>query len=251
MHVSPRWRRLLTKTGEIHSRGYVKFFTGNIAEPHGFENFEKIDPTRGVLLVVNHRSFYDQFVVTAELMRRHGLRHHIYFPVRANYFYDNPTGGFVNLLLAASTMYPPIVRDRSRRQWNRVATDIMIDLLKQPGNMVGFHPEGTRNRNPDPYEFLPPKPGAGELVYNANPNVLPVFLQGFPDNFGKLCRHNFKHRNPKKPLVHMVMGAPLDFSEERKLEASKKTYLQISQKIMHSINALAEEERKIRESIAG
>lgn len=226
---------------------WVELLVGNIVLDHDFDNFEKIDSGRGLLIVANHRTLYDQFAIAARLFKLYGAHHNIFFPVRANYFYDNPTGLLVNMTVAMSAMYPPIVRDKNRRQWNRTATDIMVELLKSPQNMIGFHPEGTRNRNSDPYELLSAKPGAGEIIYRANPNVLPVFLQGFPATFSGLIRENAKRKKEVNPLVHMVMGEPLDFSAERRLEAGRKTYLNISQKIMDAIRQLSEKERMIRD----
>ena len=115
--------------------------------------------------------------------------------------------------------------------------------------MVGFHPEGTRNQGPDPYELLPAKPGCGELIHRANPNVVPVFVQGFPPSLFAMIRNNGKQNGQNMPYVHMVMGEPMDFSTELQMEASNKTYLKISQKVMEKINALAREEKRIRQEV--
>ena len=202
-----------------------------------------------MLLIANHRSFYDQFVIAARLFKFYGRHHNIFFPVRANYFYDRPDGLFVNLVIANGVMYPPFVRDRKRLRWNKEATEILINLLKNPENMVGFHPEGTRNQGPDAYEFLPAKPGCGELIHKSNPNVVPVFLQGFPNNVTHMLRCSRYRKNPRLPFVHMVMGEPIDFSDELKLEPNNKTYLTIAQKAMHHIEQLSIKEREIRKKI--
>ena len=114
--------------------------------------------------------------------------------------------------------------------------------------MIGFHPEGTRNQGADPYELLPAKPGCGEVIYRANPNVVPVFLQGFPRNLLKMLRGNGDNATASKPLVHMVMGDPIDLREELKMEDNNKTYLRISQTVMAKINDLAQREKEIRKS---
>ena len=54
-----------------------------------------------------------------------------------------------------------------------------------------------------------------------------------------------------KPVVHMVMGEPLDFSEELKLEENRKTFLLISRKVMSVIGDLAKREQKIRAKFEG
>ncbi len=57
--------------------------------------------------------------------------------------------------------------------------------------------------------------------------------------------------NSAEPLVHMVMGEPLDFSEERKMEENRKTFLRISKKVMNAIGELAKREQDIRAKFEG
>lgn len=247
LNSSPKLRRILTRIGASYSKWWVECGTSKTVLEHGFENFAKIEPDKAVLLVANHRSFYDLFVIAARLFRLYGPHHNIYFPVRANFFYDNPLGLLINLKVAIAGMYPPIVRDRKRRHWNVFATDLMAELLRDPSNMVGFHPEGTRNRGPDPYAMLPAKPGCGELIHRSQPNVVPVFLQGFPKNPWEMLRENLRRSDSVQPMVHMVMGAPLDFAEELALPPRQKTYLLISRKVMASIESLSRQERMIRD----
>ena len=249
MNSSPIIRPILTRIAVVLGGRCVEIATSNIVLDHGFENFEKIDPNKGVLLVVNHRTFYDQFVIYARLLRLFGTHRNAYYPVRANFFYDNPLGLFVNLPFALGGMYPPIIRDKKRLLWNQYATDLMAELVKSPANMVGFHPEGTRNRGPDPYALLPGKPGCGELIFRSNPNVVPVFLQGFMKSPFKMVQKNWS--SSPKPVVHMVMGEPLDFSEEGKLEENRKTFLLISKKVMGAIGELAKREQDIRAKFEG
>jgi 1-acyl-sn-glycerol-3-phosphate acyltransferase len=245
INQSPVLRRPMTRFQARFYKWWVELGTSKIVLDHGFENFQKTDPQRGVLLVVNHRTFYDQFVVAARLFRLYGAHHNIYFPIRANFFYDNPLGLFINIPFSMGAMYPPFVRDTKRRRWNQYATDLLVELMRNPENMIGFHPEGTRNQGPDPYALLPAKPGCGELIYRSNPNVVPVFLQGFKSAW-IMFRQNLGNSNSPKPLVHMVMGEPLDFSRELQMEPSQKTYLLISRKVMDVIHQLAQRERAIR-----
>ena len=249
LNWSPPARKLLTLLGAQIGRRWIEICISKTVRHHGFENFEKIDPNRGLLLVANHRSFYDQYAIGARLYQMFGRHHNIYFPVRANFFYDTVLGLVVNFLMAFCVMYPPIIRDPRRRRWNQYATDILVALLKDPGNMVGFHPEGTRNRGSDPYTFLPAQPGCGELIYRANPNVLPVFLRGFPSSVVDLFKSNHDNSPNWRPLVHMVMGEPMDFSAELKLGQSRKTYLNISRKVMGKIAELTIQERSIRKTM--
>ena len=45
-----------------------------------------------------------------------------------------------------------------------------------------MHPEGTRGKGPDPYEFLPAQPGVGKLALVAQPIVIPAFILGLGNN---------------------------------------------------------------------
>ncbi len=246
LNSSPRIRRFLTRLGAIYGKWYVGCCTSNIVLDHGFENFKKANPDKAILLVANHRSFFDQFVISGRLFRLYGPHHNIYFPVRSNFFYDNLLGLLINLKIAVGFMYPPIVRDKKRLKWNNFATDLMVDILQNPANMIGFHPEGTRNQGSNPYSLLPGKPGCGELIYRARPNVIPVFLQGFPETIWQLTRNNLSNFKEKKPIVHMVMGQPMDLSEMLKQPLGRKTYLLISKMVMEGINDLAKKEQEIR-----
>ena len=143
-------------------------------------------------------------------------------------------------------MYPPLKRERRSLAWNQFAMDLMVELLKDPNNMIGFHPEGSRNQGSDPYKLLPAKPGCGELIYRANPNVVPVFLHGFPTLAADFIKKRKMSRQTGRPLVHMVMGEPMDFREELQLEATRKTYLLISKKVLATIQDLAFQEQEIR-----
>ena len=44
------------------------------------------------------------------------------------------------------------------------ALEKMVEIVKQPGNVLGMHPEGTRGKGDDPYTFLPAQPGVGKLA---------------------------------------------------------------------------------------
>ena len=95
---------------------------------------------------------------------------------------------------------------------------------------------------------LPGKPGCGELIHRGRPNVVPVFLQGFPRFawFGAI-----ENRLPARfrpTWVHMVMGAPMDFSEEYALEGSPEIYQRIADKVMAELTALGQLEKSYRKS---
>src|ERR687886_201628 len=60
---------------------------------------------RPVLLVSNHRTFFDMYVVSAELFRRTRGEKKLFFPVRGRFFYESPLGMLVNFLMGWWSMY--------------------------------------------------------------------------------------------------------------------------------------------------
>lgn len=226
------------------SRFWVECFVRNHVVEHGFDNFRRIDPNRGVFLVANHRTFYDMFTIMGRLYTLFGNHHRICFPIRSPFFYDTLAGMFVNLTLACGAMYPPIIRDPKRKAWNSFAMEILAEVLQDRRNLVGFHPEGKRSQEPDPYQLLPGQLGTGFVIHKSRANVVPVYLQGFPRSVLPWPVKNLTGR--PKPVVHMVMGSPLDLAEELEGPADRRTYLKITKKTMDALAQLAEREKAIR-----
>src|SRR5678816_1646637 len=104
------------------------------------------------MLVSNHRSFFDQYaMLLACYMGPVPWAKRLYFPVRSNFFYDQPLGIVVNAAVAAGAMYPPIFGQAERRAVNGQALDRMVGRWRQPGIGLGMHLAGTRGKGPDPY----------------------------------------------------------------------------------------------------
>ena len=74
---------------------------------------------KSYIVVSNHRSFFDLYVVTAYLVKR-GMPHRLMFPVRSQFFYDKRVGLVVNGLMSFFAMYPPVFRERARAAKRRV-----------------------------------------------------------------------------------------------------------------------------------
>jgi len=209
---------------------------------HGFDRVPDIFDESSVLVVSNHRSFFDLYVITAELVRR-GMKKRIVFPVRSGFFYDSPIGLFVNFLMSFLAMYPPIFRERKKAPMNLLALDELGWLLARGGVFAGLHPEGTRKRDDDPYTFLPAQPGVGRVIQKARIPVVPVFVNGLGNDLVRQVRGNFGGRGEK---VNVVFGAPIDFGSLLDEKASSKTHRLISSKCLEAIAVLGEEEKRIR-----
>lgn len=227
-----------------HSIGtrWIRFATGNLHHVHHLDRLPKPKAKDSYILVCNHRSFFDLFVVIPQLMR-HGLTQRIVFPVRSNFFYDSPLGLAVNGAMSFFAMYPPIFRDRQRSALNRLGLEELIWLLRQGGYLVGFHPEGTRNKR-DPYQLLPARTGVGRLIRHARVPVIPVFTNGLlPDDLKRQVVSNF---DASGTPIHTVFGSPIDFGDLLELEPNQSTYKRIANRTREVLLQLGAEERELR-----
>jgi 1-acyl-sn-glycerol-3-phosphate acyltransferase len=229
--------------GQRHiGSAWIHYFTRHLRHVHGVERLPELSPDRSFILVSNHRSFFDLYVVTAELVRR-GLPHRIVFPVRANFFYDTPLGFFVNGVMSFFAMYPPIFRDRGKVALNVDSIGELVWMLRRGGSFAGMHPEGTRNLTDDPYTFLAAQPGIGRVIHEARVTVLPVFINGLINDLGRQVASNFDGTG--RPIV-VVFGAPVDFGKLMHQRSSPRVHRAIAERTLEAIAELGREERAIR-----
>jgi 1-acyl-sn-glycerol-3-phosphate acyltransferase len=210
----------------------------------GLEALEPTTPQDRVLLVANHRSFFDFYTITAVLFWRTRFPRRIFFPTRSTFFYDRAAGPIVNLSMSAMRMFPPILRDGSRGTFNNWAIDRCVAELNTPGTMVGIHPEGTRNKSPDPCSFLPAQPGAGRLALCADPGVrvIPVYALGIGNSIASEMKKNVTA--PEAHPTTLYFGAPIDFADLRERGIRATTAKRAADRCLDAIRALAEQHRR-------
>lgn len=225
---------------------WIEHSTRNIRRVHGLERLPAWDPKKSYLVVSNHRSFFDLYVVTGYLVNR-DMPHRLVFPVRSTFFYDRPLGLFVNGVMSFFAMYPPVFRERSRAALNLASLDETVRLLERGGTFVGLHPEGTRNKGPDPYALLPAQSGVGRVIQAAGVDVLPVFINGLGNDLPKQIAGNFTRKGT--PII-INFGAPIDFQGMLERPPSPRLHRRISEHALEQIRLLGEEERAIRASLA-
>jgi len=215
----------------------------------GLEWFHGLAPDRGVLVVANHRSFFDMYMLMiAMYWRGQGWTKQLFFPVRSNFFYEQPAGVLINYAIGGGSMYPPIFREPSKAALNQVAVDKIVGVLREPGTLVGMHPEGTRGKGPDPYELLPAQPGVGQMILAAKPLVVPLFINGLSSDFLGEIRQNYRDDRRKNPIT-LVFGQPIDFSDYEGQKPRAALYKRVADRARDAIIALGHKERDLRARI--
>ena len=226
--------------------GWIHWCTKNLRHVHGYDRLPALDPAQSYILIANHRSFFDLYVVFGDLVHR-GLQHRIVFPVRSNFFYDNPLGLLVNGFMSFFAMYPPLFRERKKALMNPLALEELAFLLRRGGMFAGIHPEGTRKRDDDPYTFLPAQRGVGKVIQDARVPVIPVFINGLVNEIGKQVRSNFDRTGQD---IFVVFGSQVDFGDLLDQGKSPKVHQAISDRVMQAVADLGQEERALRASRA-
>jgi 1-acyl-sn-glycerol-3-phosphate acyltransferase len=237
---------LLDRTIRVAQRSvgqwWIRTVTNSLRHVHGLEHLPAWDPGQSVICVANHRSFFDLYITTAELVAQ-GLPHRILFPVRSNFFYDHPLGPLVNGVMSFFAMYPPIFRERARASLNLAGIDEVAWIARRGGAFIGMHPEGTRNKDGDPYAFLPAQSGVGRIIRQANVEVIPVFVNGLVNDLWKQVSSNA--RGDGVPIV-VVFGKPIDFGGLLQENPSPRLYKRIADRSIEVIRELGGEERDLR-----
>ncbi len=240
-----RWKRFWTWCQKTFGAGWIHLSTYNLMRVYGLEHVETAMRERPLLLVANHRSFFDMYTVSTILFRRTSWRKQLFFPVRGRFFYQSVPGLFVNLVMGWWSMYPPFFASgekpiREKRAFDKYSFRLLAEICREgAGNVIGFHPEGTRNKNPDPYTFLPAQPGVGRLIKDASPQVIPVFIAGLGNNLPRQVLGNWTGG----PKIRIHFGAPIDFADFMKKKDHMRTYKEIGEFVMSKIAALGEEDR--------
>src|ERR1041385_3729916 len=241
------WKRFWTWCQSFFGAGWIHISTYNLMRVYGLENVEAIDHSRPILLVANHRSFFDMYVVSTTLFRKTKWQKQLFFPVRGRFYYQNPVGMFVNLIMGWWSMYPPFFvtgKDPApaKRPFDKYSMRRLVQLSREgAGNVVGFHPEGTRNKNDDPYAFLRPQPGVGKLIMEAKPQVIPVFIAGLCNSLPRQIARNWNHEE----VIRIHFGPQLELTEELRKPDRLRTHKEIADLVMRKIGELAENDRRM------
>ncbi len=237
-----RWKRLMTFCQRHIGSLWIYLATYNLMEVFGIENVENSSVDKPLILVANHRSYFDMYTVSSVIFRRTKRPITLYFPVRAKFFYDNPVGWLVNLLMGWFSMYPPFFREAGevrKREFDKYSMRRLTQLCTEGhGHVIGFHPEGKRNLEGGPYDLLPAQPGIGKVIYLARPQVIPVFIAGLGNELPKQILGNWTGG----PKVRIWFGQPIDLSEFYAKPDRLRTHKELSDHIMEKIAELGKKD---------
>jgi len=238
------WKRLWTFCQRHIGSLWIRLATYNLMNVFGLENIEKTNVQKPLLLVANHRSFFDMYTVSSVLFRQTSRPIKLFFPVRAKFFYDSPLGWFVNFVMGWFSMFPPFFREDheiKKREFDKFSMRKLIGICSQgEAHVIGFHPEGKRNLSKDAYSFLPAQPGIGKVIMASRPQVVPVFIAGLGNDLPKQILGNW--RGGEK--IRIYFGKPIDLSEFYKKRDSLRTHKEIADFLMQKIGELAEEDKR-------
>ena len=236
----------------LYTTKILAFFIKQITKNRIF--FENIDwmqhlqPKNGVVFVGNHRTFFDLIITMFGLCARKIEWPSRYsFPVRSNYIYDNLFGILFNYIGTGGVMYPPLFRENHKKSFNQDALNRIVDYLNFPGAVIGMHPEGKRNKEPDPYSLESAKPGIGQIILRSNAIVIPFFITGLSDSLSECIKDNWK-KNPKSNPIIIVYGQPMDYSQYKTMEPSEALYQRLANNVLDEIKALMPKEKEIRQA---
>jgi len=237
------WKRLMT-FGQRHIGSlWIFLATYNLMNVFGIENVEGSDPDSPLVLVANHRSFFDMYTVSSVIFRRTRRPVTLFFPVRAKFFYDNPVGWFVNLVMGWFSMYPPFFREdreAKKREFDKYSMRRLVQLCSTgKGHVIGFHPEGKRNLHGGTYDLLPAQPGIGKVLYGAHPQVIPVFIAGLGNDLPRQILGNWTGGEK----VRIWFGEKVDLSQFYERGDRLRTHKEIADHLMAKIGELGEKDR--------
>ncbi len=242
MQHSP-WQPLWLHCQRGITSRWILWLADPLLEVHGLDHVRATSRDRPLVVVANHRTMWDLYVMMSYLFRRLDGWRSINFPVRGRYFYQRPGGVILNGSVAFWSMFPPFFHERRRVRFDQWSLHVLADLAREgPGRLIGFHPEGTRNQDPDPYSFLAPQTGIGRLIHMSRPVVVPLFIGGLPPTFGEILSRRIHGGEGYR----LWFGPALDFQAFTDAPPIAATYREIAEFVMVAIRRLGDEDRTRR-----
>ena len=227
-----------TKTG----RFFTRLCISRRIRFHNLKSLDCIKENSKVIIIANHRSYFDFWPVSFATIKHCPTPMHYLFPVRSNFFYERLLGFWMNFFIASASMFPPIIRERNGSKFNQYSLDFIEQELNNNdhGTIVGIHPEGKRSKLDDPHQLLPGKNGIGKIIKNAPDStiVIPTFIHGISNNPWREIKNNYK-RNIDAP-IDVLFGSPLKINLDQEHTTESCEISSITKQCMEAIQTLAD-----------
>ena len=245
-----KYRQFTIKWQNKTGRFFTRLFIGKRIRYHDLENIDCIKSNSKVIIIANHRSYFDFWPPITAIMKRCSAAIYYFFPVRSSFFYDRLLGFWTNFFISSASMFPPIMRDKEKLKFNQYALQYIDNELNKSnqGTVIGLHPEGKRNRHEDPHQLLPGKQGIGKIITQAPEStiVIPVFIHGLSNSPWQELKKNYK-RKIDTP-IDVLFGTPLQFDKHKEDLPDACKISSITQQCMDAIQALANKHKDINGS---
>jgi 1-acyl-sn-glycerol-3-phosphate acyltransferase len=188
------------------------------------EGGENIPRTGPAILVSNHISAGDTFLLPAMIRRR------LTFPAKLELFHGRGLKGRLLAWFLRNVGQVPLNRSGGRASASSM--DEVIQVLRD-GNLLGIYPEGTRSPDGRLYKG---KTGVARLVLQAGVPVIPVAMintEIVPSAIPKIP-------TMRRPVVRI--GRPLDFSAYAAAGNDREVLRWITDRIMDEVMTLSGQE---------
>jgi 1-acyl-sn-glycerol-3-phosphate acyltransferase len=220
-------RQHLNKSGYNHAewetkRNFLRWLLRVVGIPllakvDSVEGVENVPTEGSAIIMINHVSFIDPFVVADPLPRN-------FVALAKVEVYDYPVVGIVPKLLGVI----PVKRD----EFDRNAVQSCLEVLRA-GEMILMAPEGTRGPT-----LRQGREGVAYLASRANAPVVPVAVygtEGFP-----ALRYTKRWREPGG---HIRFGRPFRYKTEFR-RAKAQTLRQMTDEAMYVLASMLPEDRR-------
>jgi 1-acyl-sn-glycerol-3-phosphate acyltransferase len=185
---------------------------------------ENIPKSGGAILVSNHISAGDTFLLPAMITRR------VTFPAKIELFHGRGVRG--RMLTWFLRGVGQLSIDRSGGRASASSMEGVLDVLRR-GNLLGIYPEGTRSPDGRLYKG---KTGVARIVLQAGVPVIPVGMintELVPSRF-------FKIPIMRRPKIRI--GKPMDFSAYAAAGNDRDVLRWITDEIMNAVMELSGQE---------
>ncbi|MGR4009586.1 lysophospholipid acyltransferase family protein [Leucobacter sp. 1207-22] len=188
------------------------------------EGSENIPSSGPVILVGNHLSVIDSFVLPVMVDRR------VYFLAKSDYFTGKGLKGWIVKSFMLGVGQLPI--DRSGGKASEASLNTGLSVLER-GDVLGIYPEGTRSPDAKLYRG---RTGVARLVLESGATVVPVVMidteKAMPIGV----------KVPRIRRIGTVIGKPLDFSRFAGMSADRFVLRSVTDEIMLEIQKLSGQE---------